>query len=85
MATSVRTCARSCHQAGGELEQIQFLLGPMSVLIAGFLSQGLGEGAHGVLRASIDRHRRYDLNSGRRNDIDEMSETLSKYARCTEH
>jgi integrase len=22
-----RTCARLCHQAGGELEQIQFLLG----------------------------------------------------------
>jgi site-specific recombinase XerD len=26
-----RTCARPCHQAGGELEQIQFLLGHMSV------------------------------------------------------
>jgi hypothetical protein len=45
-------------------------------LIPGFLSQGLGDGAHGVLRASIDRHGRYDLNSGRRNDIDQMSETL---------
>lgn len=26
-----RTCARLCHQAGGELEQIQFLLGYVSV------------------------------------------------------
>jgi integrase len=26
-----RTCARLCHQAGGELEQIQFLLGHASV------------------------------------------------------
>jgi hypothetical protein len=26
-----RTCARLCHQAGGELEQIQFLLGRVSV------------------------------------------------------
>src|SRR5579864_616165 len=45
-------------------------------LIASFLSQGLGDGPHGVLHACIDRHRRYDLKSGRRNDIDEMSETL---------
>jgi integrase len=26
-----RTCARLCHQSGGELEQIQFLLGHASV------------------------------------------------------
>lgn len=26
-----RTCARHCHTAGGELEQIQFLLGHVSV------------------------------------------------------
>jgi integrase len=26
-----RTCARLCHAAGGELEQIQFLLGHASV------------------------------------------------------
>jgi integrase len=26
-----RTCARLCHQAGGELEQIQFLLGHISI------------------------------------------------------
>ena len=26
-----RSCARLCHQAGGELEQIQFLLGHASV------------------------------------------------------
>jgi site-specific recombinase XerD len=26
-----RTCARLCHIAGGELEQIQFLLGHVSV------------------------------------------------------
>jgi site-specific recombinase XerD len=26
-----RTCARLCHEAGGELEQIQFLLGHISV------------------------------------------------------
>jgi site-specific recombinase XerD len=26
-----RTCARLCHQAGGELERIQFLLGHVSV------------------------------------------------------
>ena len=28
-----RTCARLCHVAGGELEQIQFLLGHVSVQI----------------------------------------------------
>jgi integrase len=28
---SRRTCARLCHLAGGELEQIQFLLGHASV------------------------------------------------------
>jgi integrase len=27
-----RTCARLCHQAGGELDQIQFLLGHVSIL-----------------------------------------------------
>jgi hypothetical protein len=26
-----RTCARLCHQAGGQLEQIQFLLGHISI------------------------------------------------------
>jgi site-specific recombinase XerD len=26
-----RTCPRLCHEAGGELEQIQFLLGHLSV------------------------------------------------------
>jgi site-specific recombinase XerD len=26
-----RTCAKLCHEAGGELEQIQFLLGHVSV------------------------------------------------------
>jgi site-specific recombinase XerD len=26
-----RTCAKLCHDAGGELEQIQFLLGHVSV------------------------------------------------------
>jgi site-specific recombinase XerD len=26
-----RTCARLCHTAGGELEQIQFLLGHISI------------------------------------------------------
>jgi hypothetical protein len=29
-----RTCARHCHQAGGELEQIQFLLGHVSIQIS---------------------------------------------------
>jgi site-specific recombinase XerD len=29
-----RSCARFCHAAGGELEQIQFLLGPVSVQTA---------------------------------------------------
>jgi integrase len=28
---SGRTCARLCHASGGELEQIQFLLGHVSV------------------------------------------------------
>jgi integrase len=27
-----RTCAKLCHATGGELEQIQFLLGHVSVL-----------------------------------------------------
>ena len=30
-----RTCARLCHASGGELEQIQFLLGHVSVPCAG--------------------------------------------------
>jgi len=29
-----RTCAKLCHVSGGELEQIQFLLGHASVLTA---------------------------------------------------
>jgi len=29
-----RTCARLCHAAGGELEQIQFLLGHVSIQAA---------------------------------------------------
>ena len=45
-------------------------------LFARFLAQTLSDSAHGVLRAGIDRHRRCDLNSGRGNDVDEMSETL---------
>jgi len=28
-----RSCARLCHSAGGELEQIQFLLGHVSIQI----------------------------------------------------
>ena len=40
-----RTCARLCHLAGGELDQIQFLLGHVSILLARtrkriFLSKG---------------------------------------------
>jgi site-specific recombinase XerD len=31
MRHSRRTCARLCHSAGGELEQIQFLLGHVSI------------------------------------------------------
>jgi len=27
-----RTCAKLCHDSGGELEQVQFLLGHASVL-----------------------------------------------------
>ena len=45
-------------------------------LIACLLPQGLGDGADRVLRAGIDGHGRYDLKSGCRNDINEMSETL---------
>jgi integrase len=30
-----RTCARLCHASGGELEQIQFLLGHVSVQTTG--------------------------------------------------
>ena len=29
--TNRRTCARLCHLAGGELDQIQFLLGHVSI------------------------------------------------------
>lgn len=29
-----RTCARLCHRAGGELDQIQFLLGHVSIQTA---------------------------------------------------
>jgi integrase len=32
-----RTCARLCHASGGELEQIQFLLGHVSVQTTGYL------------------------------------------------
>ena len=34
-----RTCARLCHLAGGELEQIQFLLGHVSVQTTGNISR----------------------------------------------
>src|SRR5215469_890698 len=33
-----RTCARFCHLAGGELEQIQFLLGHVSVQLSDILA-----------------------------------------------
>jgi integrase len=32
-----RTCARLCHQAGGELDQIQFLLGHVSIEMERYL------------------------------------------------
>src|SRR5206468_2125485 len=45
-------------------------------LIAGLLAQTLGDGAHGELRAGIDRLVRYSLMSCCRSDVDEMPETL---------
>src|SRR5439155_301774 len=45
-------------------------------LIAGLLAQTLGNGAHGELRAGIDRLVRYSLMSCCRSGVDEMSETL---------
>ena len=50
-----RTCARLCHFAGGELEQIQFLLGHASVETTGYLGckQKLGEAVNVLVRLPI--------------------------------
>ena len=45
-------------------------------LIAGLLAQSLGDGAHGELRAGIDRLVRYGLMSRCRSGVAEMPETL---------
>ena len=45
-------------------------------LIAGFQAQTFGDCAHGVLGGGIDRHGRSNLNSGRGDNIYEMSKTL---------
>jgi hypothetical protein len=42
-----------------------------------FLAQSLGDGAHGVLGRGVNTLQRDDLESRRRNDIDEMTEPLA--------
>lgn len=65
-----KTCARLCHQAGGELDQIQFLLGHVSIQTT---ERYLGCNQHGRLRGRrprsdppfagrILRHRQQDSN-----------------------
>ena len=41
------------------------------------MAQPFGDGAHGVLRAGVDRLERDDLEARRGNDVDEMPETLA--------
>src|ERR1700733_10146439 len=54
-----RTCARLCHEAGGELEQIQFLLGHASVQPTERYigcKQNLKEAVNDRFQISLGRH-----------------------------
>jgi site-specific recombinase XerD len=54
-----RTCARLCHVAGGELEQIQFLLGHVSVQTT---EQYLG--CKQRFRSAVNHHIGIELDGG---------------------
>ena len=61
-----RTCARLCHEAGGELEQIQFLLGHASVLTTERYigcKQQLGQAVNDRIQLCVVRTRITDLTA----------------------
>ena len=64
-----RTCARLCHEAGGELEQIQFLLGHASVQTTERYigcKQNLKEAVNDRFHISLGRHAKLKTKEGPR-------------------
>ena len=64
-----RTCARLCHEAGGELEQIQFLLGHASVQTTERYigcKQNLKEAVNDRFQISLGRHAKLKTKEGPR-------------------
>ena len=64
-----RTCARLCHEAGGELEQIQFLLGHASVQTTERYigcKQNLKEAVNDRFQISLGRHAKLKTKDGPR-------------------
>ena len=50
-----RTCARLCHASGGELEQIQFLLGHVSVQTTDILAVSSGFDRPSMIESASSR------------------------------
>ena len=64
-----RTCARLCHEAGGELEQIQFLLGHASVQTTERYigcKQNLKEAVNDRFHISVGRYAKLKTKGGPR-------------------
>jgi integrase len=64
-----RTCARLCHEAGGELEQIQFLLSHASVQTTERYigcKQNLKEAVNDRFQISLGRHAKLKTKEGPR-------------------
>jgi len=57
-----RTCARLCHLAGGELDQIQFLLGHVSIQTTNIIS-GVSRSSDSLSTRSESNHDRQGRNT----------------------
>src|SRR5438093_10424898 len=66
-----RSCARFCHAAGGELEQIQFLLGHVSVQTTERL------GVQTAISRSCERSDRHRTNRMRQRQTDSVRPSVS--------
>jgi len=67
-----RSCARFCHAAGGELEQIQFLLGHVSVQTTERL------GVQTAISRSCERSDRHRTNSLRQRRPDSVRPSVTE-------